>query len=73
MNKKMIRQIRHSVEENQRSAGKGGDGCSDEVKQEGRWPVEPQYRGDMYAFDPNDPLANPDWGSDLQVVLHLIF
>ena len=73
VNKKMIRQIRHSVEENQRSAGKGGDGCSDEVKQEGRWPVEPQYRGDMYAFDPNDPMANPDWGSDLQVVLHLIF
>ena len=69
VNKQMIRQIRHSVEQKQRSAEKGGDGCIDEAKHEGRWAVEPQHRGDMYAFDPNDPMANPDWGSDLQVVL----
>ena len=69
VNKQMIRQIRHSVEQNQRSAGKGGVGCIDEAKREGRWPVEPQYREDMYAFDPNNPVANPDWASDLQVVL----
>ena len=64
-NKQMIKQIRHSVEQNQRIAGKGGDDSNDEAKQ---WLVEPQFREDMYAFDPNDPVANPDWSSDLQVV-----
>ena len=64
VNKQMIRQIRHSVEKKQRSAEKEGDDCK-----EGGWLVEPQYREDMYAFDPNNPVANPDWDSDLQVVL----
>ena len=68
VNKQMIKQIRHSVEQNQRNAGKGGDGCDDEAKHERKWHVEPQYREDMYAFDPNDPVANPAWSSDLQVV-----
>jgi len=69
VNKQMIKQIRHSVEQNQRNAGKGGDGCDDEAKHERRWHVEPQYREDMYAFDPNDPVANPAWSSDLQVMI----
>merc|ERR1719341_191526 len=65
----MIKQIRHSVEQNQKLAGKGGDGFDEEAKHEGRWRVEPQYREDMYAFDPNNPVANPDWASDLQVMI----
>ena len=68
-NKQMIKEIRHFVEQNQQSSVQGGDGCDDEVKHEGRWRVEPQYREDEYAFDPNDPVANPAWSSDLQVVL----
>ena len=73
VNKQMIKQIRHSVEQNQRIAGEGGDGCDDEAKHEGKWRVEPQYREDMYAFDPNDPVANPAWSSDLQVVFSTAF
>ena len=37
------------------------------MTEEGHWSVEPKFNEDMYAFDPNDPVANPDWSPDLQV------
>ena len=62
---KQIRQIRRSEELKQRQGwGAGNDGA----RHEGRWSVEPKYRRDMYAFDPNNPVANPDWNPDLQVI-----
>ena len=61
---KQIKRIRRSVERGQGAVWKTG---GNQVTEEGRWSVEPKFNEDMYAFDPNDPVANPDWSPDLQV------
>ena len=61
---KQIKRIRRSVERGQGAVWKTG---GNQVTEEGHWHVEPKFNEDMYAFDPNDPVANPDWSPDLQV------
>jgi len=63
---KQIKRIRRSVERGQGAVWKSG---GNQVTEEGHWGVEPKFNEDMYAFDPNDPVANPDWSPDLQVMI----